>query len=492
MLKYMSHDREPKRTRKNYVIRFAVTVLAIMIPIAFLAGIAFIAPPQYSNTFLGELSDKYERLYSIEDPKIVVIGGSSTAFGLNSELLSEYMGMPVVNFGLYATLGTKVMLDLSEDAIGEGDIVVIAPETDEQTLSLYFNAETMWQALDSNASMLKHISSDNAGDLVGAFFGYASKKLGYLLSTAPNPEGVYNHASFNEYGDIVYERPSNIMTLGYDPNMTVNFSPEMFDEDFIDYLNIFIDKARKNGAEVYYSFPPINKSCVSDGVTEDTLFDYYDFICRNINCDVISNINDYIMDENYFYDSNFHLNDSGVTVRTATLISDLYKAMGNLQYVDIELPEPPPRGSAELDLEGGDNSYAEYFIYEEFGAGLKITGVTDDGKLLKNITVPTKHEDKPVLAIGEGAFSGCDLLKTVTVNSNIIQYYNRIFDGCSSLERINMNYTSAEGVSVGDDLFGGASDSAKLYIMTQSGYESFISDYFWGPYGANGDRIKKG
>lgn len=488
----MSNNREPVRRRRTYVIRFAVTLLALIIPFAFLAGIAFIAPSQYHNTFLGELSDKYERLYSVEGPKIVIIGGSSTAFGLDSELLSEYMGMPVVNFGLYATLGTKVMLDLSEDAIGDGDIVVIAPETDAQTLSLYFNAETMWQALDSNASMLKHISSDNAGDLVGAFFGYASKKLGYLFSGAPNPDGVYNHSSFNEYGDIVYERPSNIMPLGYDPNMTVDFSTEMFDEDFVDYLNIFIEKAKGNGADVYYSFPPINESCLAANVTEETLFDYYDFISRNLNCDVISNINDYIINENYFYDSNFHLNDSGVTVRTTTLITDLYKALGYLQTVDIELPEPPPRSNSGVDIEGGDDSYADYFTYEDFGAGLKITGVTDEGKLLKNITVPTKYGDRPVLAIGEGAFDGCTVLKTVSVNANIIQFYNQAFKGCVALERIIMNYKTAEGISVGDDLFGGAPDTAKLYITTQSGYESFISDYFWGPYGANGDRIKKG
>ena len=32
--------------------------------------------------------------------------------------------------------------------------MIIAPELDPQTLSLYFNAEAMWQALDSNFSML--------------------------------------------------------------------------------------------------------------------------------------------------------------------------------------------------------------------------------------------------------------------------------------------------------------------------------------------------
>ena len=35
----------------------------------------------------------------------------------------------VCNFGLYGTMGVKVMLDLAEDAIGEGDIVVFAPRS---------------------------------------------------------------------------------------------------------------------------------------------------------------------------------------------------------------------------------------------------------------------------------------------------------------------------------------------------------------------------
>ena len=42
--------------------------------------------------------------------------------------------MPVVNFGLYANLGTKLMLDLSRSGIGAGDVIVVAPEMNEQTL----------------------------------------------------------------------------------------------------------------------------------------------------------------------------------------------------------------------------------------------------------------------------------------------------------------------------------------------------------------------
>ena len=115
-----------------------LSVIAILLPFLIAAAYAAFGPSQFSDTFVGELDEKIERLHSIDEPKIIIIGGSSAAFGINSQLMEEYTGMPVVNLGLYAALGTKLMLDLSRSGIGEGDIVVIAPELDPQTYSLYF------------------------------------------------------------------------------------------------------------------------------------------------------------------------------------------------------------------------------------------------------------------------------------------------------------------------------------------------------------------
>ena len=111
-------------------VKITAAILIIFLPIVLLLGYAFSIPAQYTNTFVGELDDKFERLTSIDEPKLVVVGGSSVAFGLESEILEKYVGMPVVNFGLYAALGTKVMLDLSKAGINEGDVVVLAPELD--------------------------------------------------------------------------------------------------------------------------------------------------------------------------------------------------------------------------------------------------------------------------------------------------------------------------------------------------------------------------
>ena len=108
---------------KKTIITAICVILVLLLPIGGVTGIAVALPEQYGNVFTSRLSEKYDRLNSIDEPKVIVVGGSSVAFGLDSELLEEYMGMPVVNFGLYAALGTKVMMDLSRSNIGEGDII---------------------------------------------------------------------------------------------------------------------------------------------------------------------------------------------------------------------------------------------------------------------------------------------------------------------------------------------------------------------------------
>ena len=80
-------------------------------------------------------------------------------FGLRSDLIEqEINGYSVVNFGLYATLGTKVMMDLSKINIGRGDIVVLAPELNEQTYSLYFNPVALQEALDGYNYRYRYLS----------------------------------------------------------------------------------------------------------------------------------------------------------------------------------------------------------------------------------------------------------------------------------------------------------------------------------------------
>ena len=176
-------------------IKIVSLTLVAIFPILLLFSVAFLTKSEFDESFVGALDDKLDRLYSIEEEKIVIIGGSSAAFGYDSEIIENHLDMPVVNMGLYAALGTKLMLDLSRDAIREGDIVIIAPELDAQTLSLYFNASTTLKALDSSRHYLRSIPSEHRASLLGASFEFASEKLSYKIFGAPEFDGIYSSKS---------------------------------------------------------------------------------------------------------------------------------------------------------------------------------------------------------------------------------------------------------------------------------------------------------
>jgi len=304
-------------------------IITVILPLLILSVIAvFIVPPQYKNTFLAELSEKYTRLKSIDEPKIILVGGSNLAFGLDSRDLEKETGLPVVNFGLYASLGTKAMMDLSKSSIHKGDIVVLCPELDAQTLSLYYNGETMWQALDCNYSMLLDVGFANYGKLLGSFPAFASEKFKFYRSgKTPNPKGVYQKSSFNKYGDIVYKRKYNNMMLEYDPTHMITLTPSIVDEKFVAYVNQYASLVRRHGAKIYFSFPPMDKAALEKNTTDKTILSFYQYLGEKLNVEIISNINGYLLDSGYFYDTNFHLNDTGVKVRTSLLAEDVMRAM---------------------------------------------------------------------------------------------------------------------------------------------------------------------
>ena len=467
---------------KNWVKLIAL-ILVVLIPFVAVLGIAVFAPPVYGQTFLGALSPKFDRLNGIKEPKVIVVGGSNVAFGLDSSLLEQHIGMPVINFGLYAALGTKVMMDLSKANINEGDIVILAPEMDEQTLSLYFNAEAALQGIESDWNMLRYIPKENYSDLAGGIYAYTTSKIKYLHSGPPDPEGVYNRDSFNEYGDIIYARPHNTMLLGYDPTKAIELVPALFDQAFMDYVNEYTAYCKHQGATVYFSFPPMNASAMAPSNDADSLLDFCCFLYESLACKVISNVNDYIIEENYFYDSNFHLNDSGAILRTSLLAHDINRARGTPTQISIQIPDAPTPPVSEKTQAETDALWASYFTYVEYGSGYAVSGVSEEGKKLAALTIPSSCEGKAVLAIESGTFAGCENLTQITINSNIVQLMDGAFADCPKLAKIYVIRDSAEGLGVGENVFEGAATGVKMILPTQKACESFVTDYFWSNYG---------
>ena len=467
------------------IIATSLTVIALLLPFVILFSVVLLTPKTYSSTFVGALDEKFDRLNSIEGEKIVVVGGSSVAFGIDSALMEEHLGKPVVNFGLYAALGTKLMMDLSRSAIGEGDIVILAPELDVQTLSLYFSSENTLEALDDDYSMARYVRGDNKLSLLGGLWKHAGKKLSYMKEGIPDPEGVYNSKSFNEYGDVrgsmtdldgnlLWERGQNVMQLYYDPATVIDLSPDIISEEFIDYVNEYVRFCERRGATVYFSYCPMNRLAIKEGTTENDIADFTAYLKKSINCEFISYVDSYIIEEGYFYDTNFHLNNAGVLLRTKTLIEDIMLAKGTFTTVNIEVPKAPELPDAFVKFLSVDEN-DKYFTYDELSNGaLVITGLTDLGKAQETLTIPLGANYTKVTAIGAGAFSeGNCRTVIVTEDTNLRNFLDNSFADTTVRDLyIYYNFTSEDEKLVPAGNFSGIT----IHVTKDSPY---LTHYDW-------------
>ncbi len=509
-------------------------VLAAVMGVAAVMLAVLILPEQFDDLYLGELADKYARLRSLDDEnKIIVIGGSSVAFGINSQMMEEYLDTNVVNFGLYGPLGTTVMMDLTRGHIREGDIVILAPETDSQTMSMTFNGEGIWECCDSDFTMLFKIRAHNWGDMLGSFWTYAAKKYQFYLYGKPQADGVYDHDSFDEYGDVIFSREEPVMEDWYDTEVLVDLDPSIVEDEFLDYLNDYIAYCERQGATVYFSWPPMNALAVQQDL--QGILEYATYIRENIDCQIISDITDYIMDAGYFYDTNYHVTDRGVVAHTAQLIQDIKNFTSDGELVTVETPAPPASGemgadsapdsgamplppghnrdarpgvNADTDTDTdvgtdtdagaeeetaeptptpepevvGSSADAGYFLYEAFNEGLMVTGITDEGKALESLEIPWLIDEQKVIAIGQSAFDGCETLRSIYIQSNISRIMQGAFDGCPLLREIHIDNDTGSNILIpGTGLFDNVNKSCKVYVPQES-YGTYIADYFWGNY----------
>ncbi len=471
---------------KHSSIRFIAVLLLAALPVFLILSAGFLIPDTYEKTFLGEFDDMVDRLYDTEGEKIVVIGGSSVVFGVDARLLSETLGKPVVNFGLYAALGTKMMMDYSRDAISEGDIIVLAPEMNAQTFSLYFGAKELWQAVDGSFSLLRHVASENGSAMLGSYFDFASDKLGYALrGETLDPEGIYHADAFDDFGFIRYRRDKdyNTMVGGVDTSMPIDFKTEIIDPEFAEFVNEYIAFAEKKGAKVVLSFAPMNENAIPADITMETLEHYLTCLDESFNCDILGDPNNMIYRGGYFYDSNFHLNSAGAVCHTRQLAIDLAPLVGvDPDTIKIDIPEMPeiPEDTEIYDYDANEVD----FTYKMTDAGVIITGVSELGKTKTLLVTPKAYDGKKVIALAPDAFAGCDKLETLVIESTIGQIPDGAFRDATKLREIRLMQDDPNAITV-NNLSGGLTEGLPAdcrFFVSTGALAEYRSNYFWGVY----------
>ncbi len=107
-----------------------------LIPWFIAAGAAWSLGFVYNVIYGGELSwlramyfEKIARAEAIQEkPRLLITGGSGAHYTINSELIEQGLGMPVVNLGLDGPIGLDVILPSIIDQVRPGDTVLLIPE----------------------------------------------------------------------------------------------------------------------------------------------------------------------------------------------------------------------------------------------------------------------------------------------------------------------------------------------------------------------------
>lgn len=271
--------------------------------------------PQYSENYNASLIDKVEKLENTEGAKVVLLGNSNLAFGIDSQLMEEELNMPVINMGLHGGLGNPFHEEMARINVCEGDIYVLCHTNYGEPRNLVDPVLT-WTVLENHWNLWQILRIEDILPMIKAYPQYLRKCLDLYINENGNieGEGAYFRDSFNEYGDVIYERTENLYEF-------TKVIPASVSDDTIKEINELAQWLNKRGAYLVVAGYPIGKG-------ENTA-DSSEFVAlqkeleSKLDCPVISDFTDYMYEYQYFYDTEWHLTKEGAVMRSQQLIRDI-------------------------------------------------------------------------------------------------------------------------------------------------------------------------
>lgn len=283
--------------------------------------------PIDEDAYIGAVKDKNKLLENAEKPKMVFIGGSNLAFGLNSEKLESKLDFDVINMGIHAGMGLKFIMNEVKPYIAEGDIVVVAPEYSHFYGTLNGDA-TLGQTLEYTPESIKNLDENQLISLftnIPEFTRRDMQLTARLLLDSLDHGNVYFRSAFDENGDVITHLELDSIDISEFPLFSSEARLESVDQETIEFLNDYIEYCNNRSAQVYFSYPSIPKNRYEEHV--DLIKGLEDKLNTELKCDVISTPENYVYGNEMFFDTVYHLNSKGREIRTLQVLNDLERVI---------------------------------------------------------------------------------------------------------------------------------------------------------------------
>lgn len=304
-----------------------ITKLMLLCVVELLLG-AFIcyAIPAEKDGYIAAIQDKELLLLSSKSPRIIFVGGSNLAFGLDSELVEKEFGLPVINFGLHANLGLETSLNIIQKYAAQGDIIVVVPEYEyfDDALAIYGGNDLLSDFLETDPANIQYIAEAKWIDLPLIALGIPERKINRKIAPLLTDwtRGVYIRSSFNSYGDVI----GHIGKPPLDPNGIpadgVLQANRMLSTTSFELLDMFHQEITDKGGIVLFDFPSLRmRNCKNTG--SEKFASLLLALKTRTTIPLLSTPYDRCYPDNYFYDTKYHLIDVGREIRTQQVIKSL-------------------------------------------------------------------------------------------------------------------------------------------------------------------------
>ena len=290
-------------------IKAGILLVSVLVFCMVMAG-------EFEESYCAAVIDKAERLQSIEEPKLVLLGDSNVVLGIDSAQLEDALGMPVVNMALHAGIGNVFHERMARLNVTEGDVYVYAPCSFDDKDKIE-DPVLAWTAIGRHWELFDLIPEHDRWRMVKRYPTFLKKCINRFVEGTGDSEigEIYSRSNFNEYGDMAYKNPEYRWKF-VEPVVPSKVNDRTAER--IDELAVWLEE---RGATLVVAAYPIADGELTSA--REGFVEFQEELEQKLECEVISDFTDYMYDYDYFYDSPLHLTVEGTDLRTKQLISDL-------------------------------------------------------------------------------------------------------------------------------------------------------------------------
>lgn len=288
---------------KIFLKTIAVIVVLIL---AFTVNKTILIESYKSDSLFGSYNYKAERAKSIEENKVIIIGGSASNLGFDSKEFEKLSGIPVANLSISAGVPLRIYMRSAEIVAKKDDAIIMALEygyysKDFSSIDeIYIDMVDMYPQLKCNETFVGNIEYLSLDFLRS--FTRVNDCFGFVLTDVFKTETtIYIADSVDEYGDFWLHKDRESTYKQVIKNENFHYNEEIFEE-----ITSFVKKMNNRGISVYLTYPPIDgKSYVNyEKFFQDAQSAIEKHIDKSI---IIGNPFDFIYDGECFFDTMYHL-----------------------------------------------------------------------------------------------------------------------------------------------------------------------------------------